>query len=246
MLSLRSPMSLGVALGAGLVVSALTGLPAQAQQNPCGSGFIPGSTIFTSGFSCFIGDKLYSNFALDTDTTGQLATSSFSFGQTIFPGQADNYRFSAVIPGGYNPGIYVVGYTVTVLNAGVSGQRISSIRSASLSDQQPIGGVPAWTKTLEANAPSISQEILYSTNQSGNTINVPPPSSFSEGVTTANFISTLIVGPGTVANSFSDSIIQNQSTAPPSSAVPGPLPILGASAAFGMSRKLRRRIKQTA
>jgi hypothetical protein len=35
-------------------------------------------------------------------------------------------------------------------------------------------------------------------------------------------------------------------TAPPPAAAPGPLPIFGAAAAFGFSRKLRKRIKNSA
>ena len=51
--------------------------------------------------------------------------------------------------------------------------------------------------------------------------------------------------PGTITN-FGSIIVQNQAFTPPGNSVPGPLPILGAGAAFGFLRKLRRLVKQAA
>jgi hypothetical protein len=45
-------------------------------------------------------------------------------------------------------------------------------------------------------------------------------------------------------NSITDTYTNTRFT-PDNPTVPGPLPILGAGAAFGCSRKLRRRIKQS-
>ncbi len=47
-------------------------------------------------------------------------------------------------------------------------------------------------------------------------------------------------------NPDSYQLIINSSSGPVSEAVPGPLPVLGAAAAFGFSRKLRKRIKRSA
>lgn len=83
---------------------------------------------------------------------------------------------------------------------------------------------------------------------SGNTPAFNNPSAdsfFAPGVTSAVFTQTFSVGGGinnAVANSLGVTLVQQR----PSTEVPGPLPILGAGAAFGLSRKMRRRIKQAA
>jgi hypothetical protein len=48
--------------------------------------------------------------------------------------------------------------------------------------------------------------------------------------------------PSLVQNSGGQIIINVNDPNPPTNAVPGPLPVLGAGAAFGYSRRLRRRI----
>jgi len=48
------------------------------------------------------------------------------------------------------------------------------------------------------------------------------------------------------ASEFSADQLFVRDTAPPLAAAPGPLPIFGAAAAFGFSRKLRNRIKTSA
>ena len=63
--------------------------------------------------------------------------------------------------------------------------------------------------------------------------------SFNSGVTSATF--SQIWSAGGSSNLTSFGITFTQST----SSVPGPLPVLGAGAAFGFSRKLRKRIKQS-
>ena len=67
------------------------------------------------------------------------------------------------------------------------------------------------------------------------------PSTFTSNTISSAFTNTFQVTTNAFTQ-FDNSMTQQASTAPPSS-VPGPLPILGAGAAFGFSRKLRSRIK---
>jgi hypothetical protein len=50
---------------------------------------------------------------------------------------------------------------------------------------------------------------------------------------------------GSGSNGFYDDIRIHTATTPPTTSTPGPLPVLGAGAAFGVSRRLRRRIKSS-
>jgi MYXO-CTERM domain-containing protein len=63
---------------------------------------------------------------------------------------------------------------------------------------------------------------------------------YSPKIASDTFTSTLTVTSG-VIQSVTSTV--NVVPAPPSSKVPGPLPLLGAGAAFGFSRRLRQRVK---
>jgi hypothetical protein len=63
---------------------------------------------------------------------------------------------------------------------------------------------------------------------------------FTPSITSSTFSTTLTPSAG-VIDQFTSRYIQSDPTA-----VPGPLPILGIGAAFGFSRKLRKRIKLAA
>jgi len=70
--------------------------------------------------------------------------------------------------------------------------------------------------------------------------------SFNSNLTSATFTQTFSYT-GTPASSFFNSVGAAITTTPPGTAeTPGPLPLLGAGAAFGFSRKLRSRIKLAA
>ncbi len=254
MLSLRTPIGLGAALSASLAASFLSASPAQAQavQAPsggfpggiegtavvsaCSDTFVAATTIFSGSFACQIGDKIYSNFFLTTDTSGALAKSNF-----LFQNVGANHSLSAF--GAFIPGTYKFGYTMTVFDALNSGQALASIRNDALNSA--IGaGIPAWTKTLTAftSGPTITTE----SSRAGLNQFDDGPVSFASAVqpTSADFISELFVDnlPSNFTPGINDTVTQKFAD----ESVPGPLPILGAAAAFGFSRKLRSRIKQTA
>ncbi|MEA5442053.1 hypothetical protein [Cyanobium gracile] len=255
MLSLRTPIGLGAALSASLAASLLSVAPAQAQEfAPSGNewpggvdgsskpanctAFTPGATIFSGDFACTSGDKIYSSFFLTTDTGGALNSGVFNF---TFSGT--NHTLAALA--NFAPGTYEFGYTMTIFDALNSGQRLESANTSATSSV--IGSnIPAWTKTLNV---STNDEILdITTTQSQPIIvNSNGPKTFGVAVqpVSADFISKLIVAnlPSNSVQGITDSVTQKFDDG---ETVPGPLPILGAGAAFGLSRKLRRRIKQTA
>ncbi|MCT0206721.1 hypothetical protein [Synechococcus sp. CS-1332] len=68
---------------------------------------------------------------------------------------------------------------------------------------------------------------------------------FGPGVTTAIFTQSFVLAGLPTGASVVNSLGLTLTQQGPAS-VPGPLPILGAGAAFGFSRKLRRRVKQAA
>ncbi len=87
--------------------------------------------------------------------------------------------------------------------------------------------------------------IVPATSGSSPLTNPSVDSFFGPGVTSALFTQSFTVAGGpnaALVNSLGVTLTQRR----PSTEVPGPLPILGAGAAFGLSRKMRRRIKQVA
>jgi hypothetical protein len=65
--------------------------------------------------------------------------------------------------------------------------------------------------------------------------------SFGGLVKKISVVDTYSVAVGSI-NSFQNSYTQKELTPPPDTEVPGPLPLLGAGAAFGFSRRLRHRV----
>jgi len=62
------------------------------------------------------------------------------------------------------------------------------------------------------------------------------------GITTSGLLSTWTLQPADGLDPYTANDSINLIAGPPSAAVPGPLPLLGAGAAFGWSRRLRKRI----
>lgn len=254
MLSPRTPIGLRAALSASLTASLLSVSPAQAQANaPSGNEwpggvdgtskpadcatFVPGAVVFGAGFACTSGDKIYSNFFNTTDTSNQLANGIFQFAF-----QGTNHTLSAI--NSFTPGTYEFGYTMTVFDALNTGQRLASASTSATSSN--IGaGIPAWTKTLDIA--TNDESLFITTSQAGGpVVTTDGPQTFGVLVqpVSADFISKLVVAPlaNNAVQGITDTITQKFDEG---ETVPGPLPILGAAAAFGFSRKLRSRIKQT-
>ena len=255
MLSLRSPIGLGAALSASLAASLLSVSPVQAQaEAPSGNewpggvegsskpadcpSLVSGSDIFSGSFAfaCTAGDKIYSSFSLNEDSGNKLSSGFFQFTEN-----GTNHTLAAISD--FTPGTYEFGYTMTIFDALNSGQRLQSASTSATSSN--IGtGIPAWTKTLDVS--TNDEDLFITTNQAGGPVtNTDGPKTFGVAVqpVSADFISKLVVAnlPNNAVQGITDTVTQKFDDG---ETVPGPLPILGAAAAFGFSRKLRSRIKQ--
>lgn len=199
--------------------------PAARAQGACAD--TSGNNVVGTGFSCIIGDKLYSNFS----GSAALASSEAAFQWSQFA--PDTYNLS--VQGLFGPGVYNLAYNVDII--GGSTDVFNILRTSATS----AGITPPpveWTKTLAA-VPATDITPLIATQASSGGASVQ--GTFVPNVQSAAFTSTLTVTSNTVTQ-FQDTVSQR----PNGTSVPGPLPLLGAGAAFGFSRKLRRRIKVVA
>ncbi len=98
----------------------------------------------------------------------------------------------------------------------------------------------SFSTTVTSN-PAIAPATSGSTPLSNPSLD----SFFGPGITSAVFTQSFDVAGGpnaALVNSVGLSLTQRR----PGNEVPGPLPILGAGVAFGLSRKLRQRVRQAA
>ena len=228
-------------LGTTLVASSSCALglaffstPASAALTGCQQGDTSGQFLYsdiTAGFTCYVGDKLYTDFS---NFSGMSANDTFS----LFQGGPKNEIHSLSVQGGSNggyftPGTYGFDYKVTVW------QGSQAIKNYSTGATTNVPGVD-WQKDL----------ISTGTPNSATATNTTPGgtsqfSTFTPLLTSADFTTHLTVNAGTGVTQWTDALIQTDNN-PPSATVPAPLPLLGASAAFGLSRRLRRRVRQAA
>jgi hypothetical protein len=186
-------------------------------QSACGPGTIA-AYLALGSTGCTSGDLIYSDFSFTGFNTGTTNLSITDNGpQHTF--SASGLNFVAGTNASYS-------YTVAIAPGNpyttFSGYRTGA-SSSDLFD--PLVGIKTLTGTPSAGVStstngSIGNLVLYSPTISG-------PVSFS---------GLIIVTTGRM-DVFTDTVAQ-QIQVP----VPGPLPILGAAAAFGYSRRLRKRI----
>jgi hypothetical protein len=246
--SMASPLQrlgsrLKAGLGTTLVASsgcamgfAFFSAPASAALTGCAQGDTSGQFLYSDissnpGFTCYVGDKLYSNFS---NFSGLAANDTFS----LFQGGPNDSIHSLSVQGGSNggyftPGTYGFDYKVTVW------QGNQAIQNYSTGATTNIPGV-TWQKDLIStgtpNSATATNNSLGGTSQF---------STFNPPLTAADFTTQLTVGAGVGVTQWTDALVQTPNN-PPSASVPAPLPLLGASAAFGLSRRLRRRVRQAA
>lgn len=204
---------------AALLVAPFVSQPAQAQA-ACPTSVSWATLVGLGGTGCILGDKRFSNFA------GTLSAGSFNL--TIEPGNQFSLQGSSL---GLTPGSYTYSYNVAV---------VAPSPDTLFAYQAQIGtsnlGVNNATSTLAVpnapDSPSVSNIVAGS-------VTPLDPAFFSANQTTTTFTGNINVVDGTV-DTFTNRLAQQT---PSSTPAPGPMPILGATAAFGFSRKLRNRIK---
>jgi len=210
-----------IAVSASLTVT----VPNSAEAAPsCATSGIGGSEVYNIGAlkalgagGCQIGDKIYSDFDFSMNWTNGV------FGFSNSP--ADQHTFSGAslaLMGSATP--YTYTYKVAV--DPTSPESFLSYRTDIGSSN--LTGTSA-SNTLENSLnPDVSfAQITAGSPSAGNLVAI--------NGTTAVFTGTVSVTSGRI-DTITDSLNQT----------PGPLPILGAGAAFGFSRKLRNRIKASA
>ncbi len=183
-------------------------------------------------------------------TIGDKTLSALSF-NGFTPGLSDSILFTQITPVFYqlqynfDPQAQSnitgsVGYTISITPAGLAAGNEFLAAQANITGGNLLGG--SFTTTItSATLPG----PLTATSAS----NPSATGFFLDDTVAATFTQTFAAsapagqGPSTI-NSFGIQFTQTKPSTDTS--VPGPLPILGAGAAFGMSRKLRSRIKQVA
>ena len=175
--------------------------------------------IGTTCNSLTTGDKLVNGFNLN----GYIAQA----GDTIILTDVDPFtytlQFNLTPPQlGLKAGLF--DYTVAIVNPSLAAGFTMKDYYANAT-----GGGDGFTTSVTATSsiapPSVSPPVP------GNKV------FFNSGVTSSTFAQSWSAPVGATIASFGVTLDQQ---------VPGPLPLLGAGAAFGFSRKLRRRIKQAA
>jgi hypothetical protein len=164
-----------------------------------------------------VGDKIYSDFSFSPNFA---PTSTFSFTNT----PTDQHTFSGAGLA-MTPGNYTYSYKMAIV-AG-TGTTFAAYRTGSSTSD--VFNALVATKTLSANPASVPATV---TSTDGIVSLVATYSPTVPGPLT--FSSTINVTSGRM-DIFTDSVVQQEV-----SATPGPLPILGAAAAFGSLRKLRK------
>lgn len=218
---MNSRLKLSAALAVAASTLILTG-PAPAQAAACPGGS-PGLGTFTLAFTCTQGDfTIKLNSFSGFNPLDGISFSNFN--------PSNNFTFTVNANTPWTSGTsYVLNYTVT---APASKQLSTFTNNSTTSD-------PSAANTWVVESQTSPKQTGTSVMTGGN--GTVASSTLNPLLTEETFIGTLTVTAGGVqsANFLVNSF-------PPSASVPGPLPIVGAAAAFGFSRKVRNRIKAMA
>jgi len=256
----------GLAQAAALSVFAAAGLilanPGSADAAACNA--TPGTTtgysiaaLTAGGFECSIGDKNYSNFVFNTGITGSNRLSNGSFTFSIDPLTFDHIFSGSGLS--YTGTGFTYQYKVSLNATAPVGQAFRSY-STSFSDSS-TSTTGKYKKVLTAYDATGTTQLTGGTLSgsatptaaavTAQTVLVPfkgvvsdGPYSFAAGQVAPIVFKNTVTRPASggridvITDSVTQLIVPGQTTGTPT-----PLPILGAGAAFGLSRKLRRRIK---
>ena len=214
--SLFMPFLRNLSLLGALAVPFAVVSPSSAQV-ACTPGLIADYLAYGST-GCISGDKIYSNFSF-TGLPGTTALSitdsgpqhTFSAaGLSLSAGSSASYSYTVSIAPG-NPGASFLAYRTGATTSDVFNPLVSTKTLTGTPNGDTSTAVNDGTGSLVTYTPTIGGPVVFSGAMS---------------VTSGRM------------DVISDSLVQQ--VTPPASATPGPLPILGAAAAFGSVRKLRR------
>ncbi len=218
-------LTLGVATFVASTLSLVVIAPAQAAPVSCsagaggmGLGWNISTLTALSPDGCFIGDKVYSDFSFSG-----LSQGGFNFTKSgadhTFSGSGLNFTGSS----------FTYSYKVSLYNPPVGQEFFKYNTNAAGSATE---SALQFDKSLTAAGftPSVTDQ------SNPGTIVTLPAGTISPLMFTSNLTRT-----GGKIDTITDSLTQKLDD---TVAVPGPLPVLGAGAAFAFSRRLRNRIKQ--
>jgi len=214
----RSKTALGVAFAASSILL-VAGSPAKAA--PCADATL---TVLQGAGSCT--DALGFTFVLNSFT-------SFS-GLDVFSFQSsgNNFQYSLQGSAAWSTTGLGLNYTLTA----PATKEFNFYTSNLSSSNNPSLDAGNYT-IASATQPQSVATFFPPLQASGGT------KIYNPKITTDTFTTTLNVTGGTI--STVTGVVASQPI-PTTSSVPGPLPLLGAAAAFGFSRKIRNRIKSVA
>ena len=220
-------LTLLAGLTAGLGI--LQATPAQAQVCT-GNGTSTASfslAFLTSnpGLTCTVGDKTYSNFSYTGFVSSDLAQNVVNMSESGVGGL--QHTIGMQNTAGWTSASNTFSYTVSIASGSNVFDQWAATGSSSI-----LGS--AFNSTVAATNSSPSPNPNGAVNAFST---VGSPSTFTDGTTSSAFTNTFNVT-SNAFTSFDNSLTQK--VTPSASATPGPLPILGAAAAFGSVRKLRR------
>jgi hypothetical protein len=209
-----------------------------AGSAPAHAGVCTGNGTATGSFSlslidsdpdltCTIGDKRYSDFSYTGFVSSDPAQNTVNISESGIGGL--QHTIGMMNTSGWTSAANTFNYKVTIASGINLFNQWAATGSGSL-----IGSAFNSTVTATNSTPSINPN-----NVSGAFSTVLTPSTFTNGTTTSDFTNTFDVT-AVGFTSFDNSLTQKD---PTSDRVPGPLPILGAGAAFAFSRRIRSRIK---
>jgi hypothetical protein len=201
------------------IVAPLTaGSPSLAQPAACTPGDITQYTGY-GATGCSVTDKVFSNFSFTDFKDSSIFSVTASGLQHTFSASGLNFTPGAVAS---------YSYLVTITDPDYGFERYRT--SATSSEQtEPLMG----TKTLTGNPAGIDITSIAVNTTIGNVVIYPEA---EPGPVV--FTGTINVDGGRM-DVFTDSISQTFNP------VPGPLPVLGAAASFGWTRRLRKRIRSS-
>ena len=213
----------GLTAGLGILQAA----PAQAQvctgNGTSTASFSLAFLTANPGLTCTVGDKTYSNFSFTGFTASDAAQNVVNMSESGVGGL--QHTIGMMNTSGWTSASNTFNYTITLADPSKVFDQWAATGSSSILGSGFNSTVAA---TNSAPSPNPNGAInAFST--------VGSPSTFNAGTTSSAFTNTFNV----TSNAFTsfDNSLTQRSTA---SATPGPLPILGAAAAFGSVRKLRR------
>jgi hypothetical protein len=222
-----------ILLGLSAAIGLIQASPSMARDTPFGAACSSNTTLdllIASG-GCNIGDKNFTGFSYNAaGVPPNPASTGINVSITTV---MDQYTvvFSANSPGAWTVGGTEIGYKIAANTTSTD-----YLNTATGAFNSSLGGsVYGWTTTAtNSSGVCTGNQTTNSCAGGGN----PPPLSYAfgveESVITNKIDSISAVGVQSIQNAFTQQ------------PVPGPLPILGAGAAFGFSRKLRSRIKASA